>query len=110
MISLKIELVSRSGELQIFGHDPEVMGKKLERHHQEWCEGQVAANTRGIVFRKGLRIEVWDLTIPWALGKGRKYSSFVTFSFCTTKCGYFRIKNQSAGFSMAVLLCPCLHP
>lgn len=32
MIGPKIEIVSKSGELQIFGHDPDVMGKK-----EWWC-------------------------------------------------------------------------
>lgn len=35
MVELKRENVSNSGELQIFGHDTEIMGKKLQRHEQE---------------------------------------------------------------------------
>lgn len=42
-------------------------------------------------------MEVWDVAIPRALEKGRKYSSFVTF-FCTTKCEYFGIKTDLMGF------------
>ena len=35
MVDLKIENVSNSEELQIFGHDTEIMGKKLQRHERE---------------------------------------------------------------------------
>lgn len=44
----------------------------------------MAANTRWILFNKSLGMEVWDMAIPWALGKGRKYFSFVTFFFVGT--------------------------
>lgn len=36
---------------------------------------------------KGLGMEVWDMAISWALGKGRKYSSFVTFFFALLNVG-----------------------
>lgn len=35
MVGLKIEHISNRGELQIFGHNTEIMGKTLQRHRQE---------------------------------------------------------------------------
>lgn len=46
------------------------------------------------------------MAIPWALGKGREYSSFVTFFFYTTKCGFLRIKTNLMGFPWQ---CCCVH-
>lgn len=35
MVALKIENIFNRGELQIFGHNTEIMGKMLQRHRQE---------------------------------------------------------------------------
>lgn len=32
---LKVENISNGGELRVFGHDTEIIGKKLQGHQQE---------------------------------------------------------------------------